>query len=180
MFCDTFESFCNKHVPDPNKGKKHGYECCTVCLSPLSTYHPADSIIASCCLKLPDWFRCFVHKKCVVNYTMNAGYDSICINCSMNDGEMSKEKWQQEMRQKGIFIPMRMASWELDGRFKDQVKNKCVEKDCKYRKENSNVWTCYVCGCFPKHLKCAQVKSPVEYYCQMCWDQSFVQRVPKF
>lgn len=176
-FCDKFESYCSRHVPDPNGGKEHGDANCSVCVKPIGDYNHADSIISSCCLLLDDWDMCFLHKKCVNAYTLSAGYDSMCINCSM-EGRMTKEKWQHEMRLKGIFIPMREASWEADGRFKEQVKNKCGSSSCKTLETTKDVWTCFVCGCFPKHLKCANVDTFEEYYCPKCIDQSFVQRVP--
>jgi hypothetical protein len=178
-FCDDFKSYCSKHVPDPNGGKRHGSEICHACYKPLGSYNHADSIISSCCLKLDDWNLCFVHKSCALKYTKNAGYDSICINCSMEEG-LTKEQWQHEMRRKGVFIPMRMAVWELDGRFKEQVKNKCSDPKCPRPLATGTVWTCFVCGCYPKHLKCARVKNVEDYYCPKCFDQSFVQRVPKF
>lgn len=177
---DNFESYCGLHVPDLNGGKKYEeYVSCSVCISRLGPYNPADSIISSCCLKVHDWYCCFNHKKCVLEYTKNAGYDSMCINCSMVDGP-TKEEWQDEMRQKGVFIPMSAAAWEKDGRFDNQVKNKCEDPNCPQRNSTKNVWTCFVCGCFPRHLSCAKVESSDEYYCPNCYDQSFVQRVPRY
>lgn len=115
-----------------------------------------------------------------MNYTKNAGYDSVCINCAMEEGDMTKEKWQREMREKGVFIPMVEASWEREGYFKDHVKNKCEHPNCPTPNHTRNVWTCFVCGCFPRHLKCAKVQSAEEYYCPKCYDQSFVERVPRW
>lgn len=180
QFSGQFDSFCNLHVPDFNKGKKHGSEYCLVCIERLDAYHPADSIISSCCLELSDWNKCFVHKKCALHYVKNAGYDSMCINCPMDKKSMTKEKWQNEMRQKGVFVPMIEAVWEREGQFSNQVKNKCKSDNCPNPQTGSNVWTCFVCGCFPSHLKCAKVRTPEEYYCPKCYDQSFVQRVPRF
>jgi hypothetical protein len=114
-----------------------------------------------------------------MQYTKNAGYDSVCINCPM-EGDMTKEKWQMEMRDKGIFIPMSEASWEQEGRFKEQVKNRCLDPNCSNKNVTRNVWTCFVCGTFPRHLKCAKVETAEEYYCPKCYDQSFVQRIPKY
>lgn len=178
-FSGKFESYCNLHVPKLEEGRKHGNELCLACLEPLEAYHPADSIISSCCLRFSDWNKCFVHKKCAMRYCKNAGYDSMCINCPMEKEVITKEEWQEEMRQKGIFIPMQAAIWEQEDHFKDQVKNKCEDPQCTIA-TSKNVWTCFVCGCFPRHLKCAKVKTPEEYYCPKCYDQSFCQRVPKF
>lgn len=177
VFYGKFESYCSKHVPDPNRGKRHGTEYCLVCFSVMGTYNHADSIIGSCCLKLPDWKKCFIHKKCAMSYTKNAGYDSTCINCPMKSS--SKEKWQMEMRKKGVFVPWQSAAWEKEDYFKDHVKNKCEDPSCPKPWQSSNVWTCFVCGCFPRHLTCAKVYGSNEYYCPKCHDQSFIQRVPK-
>jgi hypothetical protein len=114
-----------------------------------------------------------------MSYTKNAGYDSICINCCMENGDMNKEKWQEEMRMKGIFIPRMEASWEREGYFKDQVKNKCEHPQCSAPGITKGVYTCFVCGCFPRHLRCAKVKDHEDYHCPKCFDQSFVQRVPR-
>lgn len=200
-FCDKFESYCSRHVPDRNEGKRPAHsEFCQVCYGLMGqykkylailklskhifclsgTYNNADSIVSSCCLRLPDWYQCFVHKKCVLKYTKHAGYDSVCINCSMEVEGMTKETWQHEMRQKGIFIPMINAAWEQEGYFNDQVKNKCADPNCKQPNLTRNVYTCFVCGCYPKHLKCARVLTFEEYYCPKCFDQSFVQRVPRY
>lgn len=179
-FSGVFESYCNIHVPDRNEGKKHGAEYCLACIELLGTYHPADSIISSCCLRLHDWNKCFVHKKCSMHYAKNAGYDAMCINCPMNDGIITKASWQAEMRQKGVFIPMAEAVWEQEGQFTNHVKNKCEHPKCPQPSISRNVWTCFVCGCFPQHLKCAKVLTSEEYYCPKCYDQSFVQRVPRY
>ena len=184
-FLGEFNSFCSRHVKDLNDGKKHGIGFCLACFDPLSSYNPADSIISSCCLLAPDWDQCFVHKKCVMRYTKNAGYDSMCINCDMKVIEgMTKETWQKEMRQKGIFIPWKMAAWEEEKEYKEHfqkhVKNKCEYPYCRTRNISKDVWTCFVCGCFPRHLKCAKVETAEEYYCPKCFDQSFVERVPKW
>lgn len=177
--CAPFSSYCHSHVPDLNGGKEHdGRTPCLVCYKYFGDYDPSTSIISSCCLRLPDWNECFVHKKCVVNYTKNAGYDSMCINCPM-DEELTKEEWQTEMRRKGIFIPWSDAVWEREGQFRDQVKNKCELLQCPKKALSRNVFTCFVCGCFPRHLDCARVQKHEDYLCPKCYDQSFVERVPR-
>lgn len=178
QFCGSFDSYCSRHVPDLNDGQRHGLENCAVCLSPMGSYNPADSIISSCCLLLDDWSLCFVHKKCVQKYVNHAGYDSMCINCPML-GKLTKKEWQREMRLKGIFIPYSDASWEKDGSFKDQVKNKCQYLKCPKVSKTRDVYTCFVCGCFPRHLDCVKARRHEDYLCPKCYDQSFVQRVPR-
>ena len=177
VFSGKFGSFCNRHVPDRNEGKEHKAEYCLVCYELMPSYHPAESIISSCCLKLDHWQKLFLHKKCVLPYVKNAGYDSMCISCPMED--LSKEDWQEEMRQKGIFIPMQDAAWEQDEWFKSQSKRKCEMDSCPNKNKSYGVFTCFVCGCFPRHLKCASVNDQKDYYCPRCYDQSFVQRVPR-
>lgn len=177
VFRGQFPSYCNRHVPDHNGGKTHSVKYCLICYELLQRYHPANSIVSSCCLKLDDWEDCFLHKRCVMEYTKNAGYDSMCINCPMEN--LSKKDWQNEMRDKGIFVPMQDAEWEKDGRFKDHTKHHCEMPSCPKKSSSKDVYTCFVCGCFPRHLNCAQVSSFEDYYCPKCWDQSFVERVPK-
>lgn len=125
-----------------------------------------------------------MHKDCVAKYTKNAGYDSMCPTCPMDKEpgtlKEKKERWQAEMRMKGIFIPLAEAAWEKDEYFKNQVKNKCGSQQCPCPTNPQNVWTCFVCGCFPLHLRCAKVTNPEEYNCPRCFDQSFVQRVPRY
>lgn len=176
--CGLFNSYCNKHVPDLNEGKKHGNTPCSVCDKALGNYDPSTCIISSCCLRLPDASECFVHNHCVANYTKNAGYDSMCINCPM-DEHLTKQEWQNEMRRKGIFIPYAAAAWEQNGQFREQIKNKCEFPKCPKKNLTRYVVTCFVCGCFPRHLDCARVQKHEDYYCPKCYDQSFVERVPR-
>lgn len=173
-----FHSYCSKHVPDRNGNKKHGSaDICLICLGNLADYKPANSIISSCCLDHPYWKDCFLHKKCLLGYTKNAGYDSMCVTCNM-DGKITKAEWQSEMRLKGIFIPWSEATWEQDGRFDDQVKNKCQMPNCPKPEVTRNVYTCFVCGCAPRHLNCVKVENHEDYLCIACFGQSFVGRVP--
>jgi hypothetical protein len=177
-FWGEFKSYCNRHVEDRNEGKSHKcYDICSVCCEMLGTYHEAKSIISSCCLHSNDWKDKFIHKHCVMRYAKNAGYDSMCINCDMTDENLTREEWQIEMRLKGVFVPMAPAVWERDNSFADHVKNKCEMMGCTQPDSTKDVWTCYVCGCNPRHLNCFRVKKPQDYVCAACFDQSFVQRV---
>ena len=184
QFIDEFKSYCSLHNPETNVLRHPGYVYCCVCYKLITTNNPAACIFSKCCdpIYQPErsietiYLECFTHAACVQRYTINAGYDSACINCNMV--EMTKEKWQDQMRRRGIFIPKQMASWEDDEYFKKQTKNKCEHKNCKTPTVSKNVWTCFVCGCFPLHLKCAGVKSHEEYYCPKCYDQSFINLIP--
>lgn len=182
-FTGDFKSYCNSHVPDRNFIKHNG-ACCFVCFKVISEYHPASSIFSNCCYDTAvaegeaekEWKQKFVCNYCVQQYAYNAGYDAMCIMCSMKS--INKKVWQQQMRLKGIFVPMKMAVWEDDPQFKEHVKNKCIHPRCPTPLRTANVWTCRVCGCHPLHLSCARVKSVNDYLCPNCFDQSFVQRVP--
>lgn len=191
VFTGEFQSYCHEHVPDPNGGKRHiGNVSCLICFCFLNSFDPdepynhVDSILSSCCAKLPDFRDRFLHRDCVTKYTKNAGYDSMCPTCLMDKEpgtlKEKKERWQFEMRLKGIYIPMAEAVWEQEGYFKNHVKNKCEHKQCPNPGSVANVWTCFVCGCFPLHLKCAKVMKHEDYWCPKCYDQSFVQRVPRY
>lgn len=186
QFTGKFSSYCSIHNPETNLLRHPGYIYCHVCYKLITTNHPASCILSKCCVDAPKYFpersleviatECFTHADCVQRYTANAGYDSVCINCNM-DG-MNKEEWQEQMRLRGIFVPRRMAVWENDDYFKQQTKRKCENKNCKTPDATKNVWTCYICGCFPLHLKCAGVSSHEEYYCPKCFDQSFINLIP--
>ncbi|KAL7048174.1 hypothetical protein ACKWTF_003253 [Chironomus riparius] len=186
QFIGEFKSYCSEHNPETNVLRHPGYVYCCVCFKFISSNNPASCIFSKCCAELPKYnpeisiksikFECFTHAACIQRYTVNAGYDSVCLNCNMNG--MTKEEWQDYMRRRGIFIPKQMATWEDDEYFKKQTKNKCEHKNCKTPNVSKNVWTCFVCGCFPLHLKCAGVTSHDEYYCPKCYDQSFINLIP--
>ncbi|XP_070491209.1 PHD finger protein 7-like [Chironomus tepperi] len=186
QFIGEFKSYCYQHNPEDNCLKHDGLVYCLVCYQLIKTNNPASCIISKCCVEAPKYFperpldtikvECFTHAECVQRYTVNAGYDASCLNCNM-DGT-TKDEWQNQMRRRGIFVPEQMAVWENDEYFKLQTKWKCENKDCTIPYITKNVWTCYVCGCFPLHLKCAGVKSHDEYYCPKCFDQSFIKLVP--
>lgn len=119
----------------------------------------------------------FTCDSCVQRYVVNAGYDSMCITCGMKH-YWKKEQWQDQMRRKGIYVPMKMATWEADEHFKKQSKKKCGNPNCPTPNSTVNVWTCRVCGIQPLHLSCAGVEDVKDYLCMKCTDQSFVGRVP--
>lgn len=188
QFIGEYKSYCNKHVPDTNR-LTHNGTYCQVCFKYLQEYHPASSIFSDCCYDFclqeqPEIYKSeedvkqdkFVCYQCVQKYTVNAGYDSMCITCSM--APMEREDWQDQMRRKGIFVPQKMAEWEKMPHFKDLTKRRCIHPECPTPQKLSAVWTCRVCGCFPLHLQCAKVKDFKDYLCQKCIDQSFVNRVP--
>lgn len=177
LFTDNFRSYCNIHVPDPNQGKRFINEVqdCLACLTPIGYYNPVRTLISSCCIDEKDYMKRFVHRRCVLQYARNAGYDAMCITC---DKIPDKQIWQEEMRKKGVYIPMQEANWERDGSFKDHVKNSCEDSACDDPANKSKVYTCYICGCHPKHLSCAGVEKHEEYNCIKCFDQSFVLRIP--
>lgn len=186
QFTGEFKSYCNDHIPIKNPMEHDGIAYCYVCSSLISSNHPASCIMSKCCVDVPT--RCpeislemirteyFSHANCLQRYTIQAGYDSHCMYCSM-DG-MTKTQWQDYMRKRGIFVPQQMATWENDDYFKNQTKWKCEKKGCTTPNVTKNVWTCFVCGCFPLHLQCAGVNSFEEYYCPKCYDQSFINLLP--
>ena len=186
QFTGKFLSYCSKHNPEENLLRHPGFVYCHVCYKLISTNHPSMCILSKCCADAPKYYperpletikiECFTHADCIQRYTINAGYDSSCINCNM-DG-MQKEQWQEQMRLRGIFVPKRMATWEDDDYFKQQTKWHCESKDCKTPRITKNVHTCYVCGCSPLHLKCAGVNCHEDYFCPKCYNQSFIKLLP--
>jgi G2/M phase-specific E3 ubiquitin-protein ligase len=184
QFIGKFKSFCHHHVPDTNSGLTHnGIANCSICLNVCGDYHPASSIVSKCCIEINGHLldfkkECFLHSFCIQQYVFKAGYDSMCPICEMHTS-MTRKEWQNQMRHKGIFIPMKMAEWENDPDFKKMIKKKCSIGNCPYQQTGKGVYTCYVCGCIPLHLKCAQVTKHEDYLCPKCFDQSFVQHVFK-
>lgn len=184
-FIEEFKSYCHLHVKDTNRIKHKG-TFCLVCFQYIEEYSPVTSIFSTCCYEncLKNGIteeeemanQTFVCSPCVQRYAVKAGYDAMCITCPMKN--MKNVEWQNQMRKKGIFIPMKMAEWENEEHFKKQVKRTCSHPKCPDPKITANVWTCRVCGCHPLHLKCARVKTVDEYHCVKCIDQSFIQRVP--
>lgn len=185
-FIGEYKSYCHEHVEDTNRIKHNGTYC-RVCYQFFPSYNPVVSIFSDCCYQdylndgitdeaemTKEGFTC---KQCVQRYAVTAGYDAMCIICGMKH-YWTKEKWQDQMRNKGIFIPMAMAKWESDAYFKNQTKMKCVHPDCPTPKSTATVWTCRVCGIQPLHLACAGVTDVADYLCVKCADQSFVKRVP--
>jgi PHD-like zinc-binding domain len=183
QFTGEFQCYCDAHVPDMNRIKHNGTRC-SVCDTFIGGYHPATSIFSNCCyesvLKLGItseelMTQCFVCNVCIQKYCCNAGYDARCVTCNSKE----KEEWQNQMRLRGIFVPMQMASWEQDGRFDNQSMQNCKNPDCKNPWVTKDVWTCRVCGCDPQHLKCAGVDSFEEYLCAKCVGQSFLELLKK-
>ncbi|KAG5677250.1 hypothetical protein PVAND_007022 [Polypedilum vanderplanki] len=188
QFIGIFNSYCDKHIPDSNLHKHKHPVYCPVCFETIQQYNPAHSIISKCCLEAHKYVdsphvalevvkKCgFVHSECIQRYVYNAGYFSKCVICCMKG--MTINDYQNDMRLKGIFIPMKDAEWEKDEYFLNMTKNKCEDKNCPNPSISRNVWTCIVCGCYPRHLSCANVDNVEDYYCMLCIDQSFTQRVP--
>lgn len=175
IFEGDFKSYCRSHIPEKNRTIqfKNPKQPCFVCFDEIGNFNAVTTLIASCCAKKDDYEIRFLHKKCILQYTKNAGRDSMCILCD----DYSKKTWQKDMRLKGVYIPGQDAVWERDGSFDDQVKNKCEKVDCE-TKYNNDVYTCYICGTEPRHLKCVGAEKHSDYLCSKCFGESFVEIVP--
>jgi hypothetical protein len=174
IFDGDFRSYCKSHIPESFKAIQfeNSIQPCLACYEEIGKFNPVLTIISSCCSKTENFKTKFLHKKCLMQYTRNAGFDSMCILCD----EYDKKVWQKEMKNKGIYIPGQAAIWELDGSFDDQVKQKCTHPDCDI-KNNRDVFTCYICGTEPRHLKCVGAETHSQYLCSKCYGENFVKIV---
>ncbi|CAO1429609.1 unnamed protein product [Diamesa serratosioi] len=170
-FIFDFDSYCPEHILIANNIDHEEFDLCAFCYEYMGKSNPVSSVVPSCCVKH------FIHRKCMMKYTQEAGYYTTCPLCDNSE----PENFRREMMLKGIFVPDREASWETTSNFGSQVKNKCNFVDCPKPKATSNiigapysVCTCFVCGCFPIHLKCAGVKNHDNYYCPKCHDKTFL------
>lgn len=109
------------------------------------------------------------HRRCLGSLALSAGYFFKCPLCNNTD------QFRRCMRQKGIFIPDRDASWELENNaFVDLYTptysceaKKCVSK--RGRKFNSvdgfAFLSCSSCGAGSVHQKCCPTP---DYVCDIC------------
>lgn len=187
QFIDKFNSYCHEHLPDLNKYKHGEAVMCPCCYKTIRKFDIANSIISDCCLEIhkkipeqypPDYKKCaFVHSNCMQKYAFNAGHDTMCVCCCMKP-VLGKESYQRQLRLRGIFVPVKAATWESEGYFDKMTKYKCGDPKCATPSVTKGVWTCFVCGCHPLHLSCAGVSSHEQYLCIKCTDQSFVNLIP--
>lgn len=157
-FVDTFQSFCGKHHNIKITKKHESTETCTICYENMGEYHPVSSVQSPCCYS--GWF----HKKCLMTFAKTAGYFFKCPLCNNN------KEFRDSLPQRGIFIPDKDASWELEpNAFQELLERPklcevCNEKDTG-RSKNSNLILCELCGSYAAHRKCWETPTHV---CSIC------------
>lgn len=164
-YVDTFQSWCDKHV-ELDDGEKHSEtESCGICYDDMGPYQKLESIRAPCCHN--GWF----HRRCVAQFAQSAGYFFKCPLCN------NKDDFGQLIRQRGVYIPEKDASWELEpNAFDDQLErpSECDAEECRCRYgrdfDDCNRWDlimCATCGSTCRHDQCMEVPSK-NYVCTFC------------
>ena len=96
-FIHNFESYCHEHVLIANNIDHKEVDVCAICYDVMGKNNPVSSVVPSCCSS--D----FMHRKCMMKYTQEAGYYTMCPLCDNTE----PESFQREMKLKGIYIPDR-------------------------------------------------------------------------
>lgn len=167
-FVDAFKSYChehhglNKHNPHPILPRS-----CFICHGSMGHYNPVKWI-PSCCNR--GWF----HGDCMRENAISAGYLFKCPLCGC-----SKDEYIQLIRERGIFLPDRDASWELEPNAYDsfQLTLSCNAKPCLCPygpihavKQSKSKWfllKCIFCGSNAMHKLCSNNNSN-QYKCADC------------
>lgn len=167
-FIDQYVSYCHEHHGIVDDNVKRHNECC-ICWELLNEYNPITSI-PSCCNE--GWF----HVRCFRISALSAGYLFKCLLCGYkNDGYLCA------MRKRGIYIPDRDASWELESNAFASLYstlNDCDATECLCPKGRSftQKWSrsrkwfllkCTYCGSKAIHVHCNGPNSK-SYICEVC------------
>lgn len=164
-YADTFQSWCDKHVALVDKVQHSETEACGICYDEMGPYRKLESIRAPCCQN--GWF----HRSCVAQFAQSAGYFFKCPLCN------NKDDFGAQMQRRGIYIPEKDASWELEpNAFNDQLErpSECDAEDCRCRYgrdyDDCKRWDlilCATCGSTCRHDQCMEVPSK-NYVCTFC------------
>lgn len=164
-YSDTFQSWCDKHVELVDTEQHSETEACGICYDDMGPYRKLESIRAPCCHN--GWF----HRRCVAQFAQSAGYFFKCPLCN------NKDDFGQLIRQRGVYIPEKDASWELEpNAFNDQLErpSECDAEECRCRYgrdfDDCKRWDlimCATCGSTCRHDQCMEVPSK-NYVCTFC------------
>lgn len=164
-YVDTFQSWCDKHIELVDAEKHSETEACGICYDEMGPYRKLESIRAPCCHN--GWF----HRRCVAQFAQSAGYFFKCPLCN------NKDDFSQLIRQRGVYIPEKDASWELEpNAFDDQLErpSECDAEECRCRYgrdfDDCKRWDlimCATCGSTCRHDQCMDVPSK-NYVCTFC------------
>lgn len=103
-FVGSYKSFCHKHHGVQPIDTAHAPDdSCSICLDKMGNYHPVRSVRSPCCNQ-NSWY----HKRCLLQMAQTSGYFFRCPLCNNSD------VFRNALVMKGVFIPDRDASWELE------------------------------------------------------------------
>ncbi|XP_037913298.1 PHD finger protein 7-like isoform X2 [Hermetia illucens] len=167
-FVDEFNSSCHQHHGIKHKNPHLPEMGCYICLTSMGIYNPLSSITSKCC----D-MDCWVHRRCLKEYALSAGYYLQCLWCK-------SKQFREDIRRFGIFVPDRDALWEREkGAFSELYEkySRCDAVECLCEKGrnhhyNSGKWlvvVCHTCAMAGSHLACLpQGIKPNEFQCDSC------------
>ncbi|CAB3999639.1 Hypothetical predicted protein [Paramuricea clavata] len=122
QFFGQFRAYCVDHrlhqdTPSyPSKKAK-----CPICLEPVQCRASTDILTTPCCKDV--WF----HRSCVQEQAKVSGYFFRCAVCNDND------KFVEEMKTMGIYVPDRDAAWEDGNNFAELLEkySHCDIQSCR-------------------------------------------------
>lgn len=157
QFFGFFKSFCRQHRMYQCLTNDIRNQTCGICLEDSGVVSPDIYICSPCCRNL-------FHKTCLQRMAYNFGYFFSCPGCRNNDGSKGFVK---EMKQHGVFVPQRDASWELAPGAFQELLSPYYNCDAEYclcpsgrrhmSSEIDSPWcllTCTLCGSAGTHANC--------------------------
>lgn len=168
QFTKDFSSYCHDHhgIFDENSYCENK-EICFICYEMMGAYHPTYAIPACCNL---GWY----HAKCLRKTALHSGYYLKCPTCG------TKGTFREQLKLRGIFVPDRDATWELEkSAYKDLLftYSRCDIANCLCPDGRNflsdvkrNSWylrVCAMCGANGAHVLCDELKERV-FVCEEC------------
>lgn len=158
QFLGSFESFCHRHN---SEYRYRNYDAtCVICRDALK--FTCDAVQNDCCNSV-------FHRRCLGSLALSAGYFFKCPLCN------NTEQFRRCMRQKGIYVPDRDASWELEQNAYNELhapNYSCEAAAClsKQGREYNSVngfefMSCSSCGAGSIHRKCCVTP---DFVCDIC------------
>lgn len=132
----------------------------------MGPYNVLQSITSKCCANSNWW----MHRRCVMDYAVSAGYYFKCIFCLNVD-------FREDVKSMGVYVPDRDAEWERVKGAYSELLNKnifCDVKICycpKSRNYTRNgkwkLLKCQLCAATGTHKGCTELTSD-KYECFQC------------
>lgn len=126
------------------------------------------SIVPSCCNQ-----RVYFHRVCMQQYAFESGSFMLCPCCG---GKENRARYLDLLRDRGIYIPIRAATWDREENYDmESGENilECSADSCTASlNENGDDWTlevCVLCGSNAIHSKCLASNNSAEpFICSSC------------